>query len=110
MDTSKGYSPNLLILPPNLIEKAKEVLFAKTIKEIGNYILVEYKGKRKWRRISYRSLDYLCRDYRICLRVEGYYRDFYFSTRAMEKRGYPDMMLWEQLPGQIKKYLRGGLG
>jgi len=102
-------NPQILLVPPYLYETAKEILARKPIRYIGNYELLEYKKKRYWQRQKFIG-DYLPSYFANPLRVQGFYRDFYYSTKAMKKRGYPDMMYWKELPGQIKKYYKRGLG
>ena len=98
----------VFIFPPDIIEDVKFLMFAKPIKEIGNYALYKYKERKEWGRGICKSLgDFSYKHYSCPLRVIGEYTDYYLSTRAMKKRGYPEMMYWEELPEQIKRYYRG---
>jgi len=81
----------ILIVPPNLLETAKRIIYSKTIKSIGNYSLTEFMGEKSWGRKGSYGRNYgvfpgSCDDY-------GYEIK---TTKAMRKRGYKKSYFYEE--------------
>ena len=99
--------PDIILVPSNMEEMAHKLLETKTttLSEIGSYrrICEEYKGETTiyW----YRRRE-LKGNRGYFPRTDGYYEQFYYTTRAMKKRGYPHIMNnheWNEFMGNRGK-------